>query len=299
MTLEDKKVLKGFAIGLAIGLLIIGLTFAIIFGNDNGDIPKSFYFNETMTYDGIELTVSKMATVEEIESNSDLKRVIILFTLKNTRTESFNFHYSDFVLKTEDKGEKYNYVTFGTTIGDAIKDILKNDILGETLLAGETKSFYIMFDTPYKAHEKKFVLCVDWNSSSHEKHYFLYNRDGSFVPNEADNLNASNSLQKDALIKLRDEVYDIFKTEVYDKIDGKMYYSDIEKLMDSAKRQCKNASSNSLNIEKDYSNGVYFPKWIVTMTDSKGQKHAFFYIEVELSTSFIWQHKYMAKYQIN
>ena len=156
-----------------------------------------------------------------------------------------------------------------------------------------------MFDTPYKAHEKKFVLCVDWNSSTNEERYFLYNRDGSFVPNEADNLNVSNSLEKDALIKLRDEVYDIFKTGVYDKIDGNMYYLDIEKLMDSAKRQCKNSSSGLLNIEKDYSNGAYFPKWIITMTDSNSQKHALFYIEVELSTSFVWQHKYMAKYQIN
>lgn len=299
MTLEDKKVLKGFAIGVAIGLFIIGLTFAIVFGIDDGDVPESFYFNETMTYDGIELTVSKMATVEEIEANSDLKRVIILFTLKNTHTESFKFHYSDFMLKTEDKGEKYNYVTFGTTVGDAIKDILKNDILGETLLAGETKTFYIMFDTPYKAHEKKLVLCVDWSSSTKETFYYLYNRDGSFVPNEADNLNVSNSSQKEALIKLRDDVYDIFKTEVYDKIDGNMYYSDIEKLMDSAKRQCKNASSGSLNIEKDYSNGIYFPKWIITMNDSDSKKHALFYIEVELSTSLVWQHKHMAKYQIN
>ena len=55
--------------------------------------------------------------------------------------------------------------------------------MGETLLAGETKNFYIMFDTPHRAHEKKFVLCIDWDHSTEEEHYFLYNRDGSLIPN--------------------------------------------------------------------------------------------------------------------
>ena len=183
MLKEDKKVLMGLVVGAIIGLFIIGLTFAIIYWNDNSYAPDKVYFNETMTYEGIELTVSKMATVEEIEANSDLKRVLLLFTLKNTRTESFNFQYSDFELRTEDKGEKYNYVTFGTTFGDAIKDVLTNDIIGETIKAGETKNFYIMFDTPYRAHEKKFVLCIDWDYSTDEEQYFLYNRDGSLIPN--------------------------------------------------------------------------------------------------------------------
>ena len=292
---RNTKILIGVIIFLV--CYVISYIIMVIVFKDDSEHNKC-YFNETMTYEGIEITVSKMASVKYIEANSDLKRVLLLFTLKNTRTESFNFQYSDFELRTEDKGEKYNYVTFGTTVGDAIKDVLTNDLIGETVKAGETKKFYIMFDTPYRAHEKKFVLCIDWDYSTEEEHYFLYNRDGSFVPNVADNIGELTSSQKDALIKLRDDIYNIFKTGVFDKIDGNMSSSDIEKLIDSAKRQCKNSSSGALNIEKDYSNGIYFPKWIVTMEDSNSKKHALFYIEVEFSTSFVWQHKYMGKYEI-
>lgn len=291
---RDTKILIG-AIVFFVCCVVFCVIMTTIFKDDSE--PNKYYFNETMTYEGIELTVSKMATVEDIEANSDLKRVLLLFTLKNTRTESFNFQYSDFELRTEDKGEKYNYVTFGTTLGDAIKDVLTNDIIGETIKAGETKNFYIMFDTPYRAHEKKFVLCIDWDYSTNEEHYFLYNRDGSFVPNEADNIEDSTSVQKDALIKLRDDIYEIFKTGVYDKIDGTMDSSNIEKLMASVKRQCKNASE-SLNIEKNYSNGIYFPKWIVTMKGEDSKTYPLVYIEVEYSSNFDVQHKYIGRYKI-
>ena len=101
---RDTKILIG-AIVFFVCCVVFCVIMTTIFKDDSE--PNKYYFNETMTYEGIELTVSKMATVEDIEANSDLKRVLLLFTLKNTRTESFNFQYSDFELRTEDKGEKY------------------------------------------------------------------------------------------------------------------------------------------------------------------------------------------------
>lgn len=67
--------------------------------------------------------------------------------------------------------------------------------------------------------------------------------------------------------------------------------------MDSVKKQCKEATS-ALEMRKDLSNGVYYPKWIISVTTNDSKKHDLFYIEIELSSSFIAERKRMAKYQI-
>lgn len=290
---RDTKILIG-----AIIFFVAVCVFCIVMVNLPSDNSKEketqYYFGETMQCDEIDFTVSKIATIEDIQANSDLKRTMFLFTLKNNKTESFSFQYSDFYLTTEDKGEKYNYVSFDTSLGE----IIKNEFVGETLLPGETKNFYLMFDTPYMANEKKFILHLQWDSSSNEKKYFLYNRDGSFPPNEAADEDFSNPDDyTEELKNLRDDIYDIFEKNVYEKIDGTLYYTDIEKLMDSVRKQCKEATS-SLEMRKDLSNGVYYPKWIISVTTNDSKKHDLFYIEIELSSSFVAERKRMAKYQI-
>ena len=99
--------------------------------------------------------------------------------LKNNRTKEFNFSYDNVYIKTEDRGEKYDY----TSLGDTMLDVYSDVFFGETIIAGASKTIHIGFYVPYTLQEKKYVMCVDWGILNFEYEYFLYLSDGSNFDN--------------------------------------------------------------------------------------------------------------------
>ena len=120
--------------------------------------------------------------------------------------------------------------------------------------------------------------------------------DGGSVDANTSTVDERDEELKETLKNLQRDLYPIFKQYVYDEISGGMYYSDVQKLLDSAERQLKNSLSQ-IDVKLDLSNGTYFPKWIVKVR-AGGVTYPLLYIEVECSTSYKIQHKYIGKYEI-
>ena len=110
---------------------------------------------------------------------------------------------------------------------------------------------------------------------------------------------SQSSTEADDLAKtikdLQSDVYSAYKTYVYDKVDGSMYYSDVDYMMQSVHRQLKSALP-SLTMSMDPFAGTYFPKWIVSVTIS-GQTYPLVYIEIECNSSFKVQRKHIGTYK--
>ena len=260
------------------------------FAGCNVSTPK-YYINETMPYEEIDITVNSLQCIKNNNPDSErygLFELTISFTLKNNKTKDFNFSFDNIYIKSADKGEKYDYTPTGENLGDIIGDYF----LGEVIIAGATETYNINFYVPYSLEEKKYIMCFDWGFFSEEQEYYLYLRDGTNASYE-DN---SNTELTQTLINLRNNIYTIFKEYVYDQITSGMYYSDIQKLVDSAVRQCK-SSVSQLNVYLDFSNGTYYPKWIIFVNADKN--YPLIYIEVELPTAYKYARKYIGKYELS
>ena len=136
---------------------------------------SAFYVGETMDYDNIDVTVNAITGQLNENSNSDyygLLKLTVNFTCKNNSHEEFELSSSDFYIKTEDKGEKYETYSFSGEEG--LFDF------GDSIIAGATKTYDIEFYVPYMIEEgKKYVMCLDWGILHIEQEYCLYYRDGS------------------------------------------------------------------------------------------------------------------------
>ncbi len=256
----------------------------------------TYYINETMPYEKIDITVNNLKCIKNNNPDSDrygLFELTISFTLKNNKTKDFDFSFDDIYIKTADKGEKYEYTPTGKSLGNIISDYF----LGEVIIAGATETYDILFYVPYSLEEKKYIMCFDWGFFSEEQEYYLYLRDGTNAnyedKNESEEETTTEFIQ--TLTNLREDIYTIFKQYVYDQITSGMYYSDAQKLVDNAERQCKSALSQ-LNVYLDLSNGTYYPKWIVSVTADK--TYPLVYVEVELTTSYKCSHKHIGRYDI-
>jgi hypothetical protein len=157
--------------------------------------------------------------------------------------------------------------------------------------------------TSVKSAQNEFtrfqIICFDWGFFSIEKEYYLCLRDDTNASYENETETESeeeiNTDLVQTLINLREDIYTIFKQYVYDQITSGMYYSDVQKLVDNAERQCKSALPQ-LNVYLDLSNGTYYPKWIVSVTADK--TYLLIYLEVELTTSYKCSHKHIGRYDI-
>lgn len=94
---------------------------------------------------------------------------------------------------------------------------------------------------------------------------------------------------------LQKDVSSTYKQYVYDNIKSGMYYSDVEKMMESVTKQLRSALPE-LSMQMDTSNGMYFPKWIISVTAS-GRVYPLIALEIELNTSYMVVHKSMGDYK--
>lgn len=286
-------------VAIVAALWVIGSIIGILTGDNESEddvVVDGCYIGDTLRYEDIDITVTGITSQKNENVNSDyygLNELKVYFTYKNNGTKDFDVSTSDIHIKTEDKGEKYKCTFFSGTQN------LADAIWGETIIAGAEKSYNITFYVPYSVEEKKFIMCFDWGILSTEQEYHLYLSDGTnanYTPTTDNEKEDTNEELKQTIKNLQDDLYNIFKQYVYDQISGGMYYSDVQKLVDSAERQCKTALSQ-IDVHLDLSNGTYFPKWIATVNVGY-DTYYLFYIEVECSTSYKVQHKYIGKYNI-
>lgn len=304
--MEDKK--KSTAVGCFIGIIIFLIVIAIITISTGNDSEKDetkieYYIGDTVRYEDIDITVTRITCQKNDNTSSDhygLNEIKIYFTYKNVGTKDFNVRASDINIRTESKGEIYNYTEFSAT------QTIVDAFLDETIIAGTEKPYNITFFVPYSLEETKYTMIFDWGILYDEQEYHLYLSNGSnanytpTIDNEkedtSEDIEGANEELKQTIKNLQGDLYNIFKQYVYDQISGEMYYSDVQKLVDSAERQCKTAVSQ-IDVYLDLSNGTYFPKWIATV-EVGYDTYYLFYIEVECSTSYKVQHKYIGKYNI-
>ena len=293
---QNKQQAKIFVIILGIIIFIIAWIVGLITKN-NDSTPQNdnnYYVGETMSYEEIDLTVKGLKCVQNNNPNSEeygLYYITITVTYTNNTTKEFDVQTSDVYIKTADKGEKYDCSGFSGDKG------LIDALLGESIIAGATKTYDISFYTAYSLEEKKYIMCFDWGFFSEEKEYYLYLSDGTNASYEdkTESEEEINTELVQTLTNLREDIYAIFKQYVYDQITSGMYYSDVQKLVDNAERQCKSALSQ-LSVYLDLSNGTYYPKWIVSVTADK--TYPLIYVEVELTTAYKCSHKHIGRYDI-
>ena len=296
---EKNKRTVVIIVAIVAALWVICSIIGILTGDNESEddvVVDGCYIGDTLRYEDIDITVTGITSQKNENINSDyygLNELKVYFTYKNNGTKDFDVSTSDIHIKTEDKGEKYKCTFFSGTQN------LADAIWGETIIAGAEKSYNITFYVPYSVEEKKFIMCFDWGILSIEQEYHLYLSDGTnanYTPTTDNEKEDTNEELKQTIKNLQDDLYNIFKQYVYDQISGGMYYSDVQKLVDSAERQCKTALSQ-MDVYLDLSNGTYFPKWIATVNVGY-DTYYLFYIEVECSTSYKVQHKYIGKYNI-
>ena len=263
-----------FWVIVIIGSIIIGFTAAIVNNTgDNDGLPVGgYYLGETLSYKDVDITVDKVTCGQFEESNSayyGLYKLTVYFTYKNNRTTGFDVHPSNIKLKTEDRGEKYDPKYFSGHI-----------LFAETIVPGAQKSYSITFAVPYDIKDKRFIVTFDWGLLSASEDYHLYYRDGSnYVQQETNTTDSNNDNLKTAVLGMRDELLKLVRN-VYDNIDGSMYYSDVQKLMDSLEYQCEKAGID-VDVYLNLSHGSYFPRW-----DLWWKGYRLVYLEVECSSSF-------------
>lgn len=294
MTDDNKKkthskttIIVVIIIVVAILAIIGGLTGKDTTNESSNDVL--FYLNETMPYDDIDITVTNIIQkpVQNEDSNSPKYLMTISFSLKNNRKKEFKFSYDNIYIKIENRGEKYEYSP--ESLGQAL--------FSETLMAGGSNNYDIRFYTPYPINEQKYIMYFDWGILHAKQSYRLYNRDGSLPTFNATEDNSDEEYRQ-TVENLRDDLYNIYYQYVYDKISSGMYYSDVQTLIDSATRQCKQKIS-TLNVQLDLSSGTYFPKWIATVRTNNSKTYPLFYIQIDCGTSYQVTHKYIGKYDIN
>lgn len=292
--MEEKN--KSTSVVCFIGIIIFLIVTVIILISTGNDSEKEYYIGDTVRYEDIDITVTRITCQKNDNTSSDyygLNEIKIYFTYKNVGTKDFDVRASDINIRTESKGEIYNYTEFSAT------QTILDAFLDETIIAGAEKTYHITFYVPYSLEETKYTMLFDWGILSNEQEYHLYLSDGTnanYTPMTDNEKEDTNEELKQTIKNLQDDLYNIFKQYVYDQISGGMYYSDVQKLVDSAERQCKTALPQ-IDVSLDLSNGTYFPKWIATVNVGY-DKYYLFYIEVECSTSYKVQHKYIGQYNI-
>ena len=174
---SNKMSNKEAAVLLGIFLVVICILFTIVLVADRR-VDSGCYIGDTLSYDGIDITVQGVSTKKNENPESDyygLTELKVYFTYKNNKTKDFDVSTSDIHIETEDKKEKYDCTTFSAT--QSIMDA----ILGETLIPGAEKAYNISFYVPYSIDQKKFSICFDWGFGCKEQVYHLYSRDGSNI----------------------------------------------------------------------------------------------------------------------
>ena len=305
--MEDKK--KSTAVGGFIGIIIFLIVIAIITISTGNDSEKDetkieYYIGDTVRYEDIDITVTRITCQKNDNTSSDhygLNEIKIYFTYKNVGTKDFNVRASDINIRTESKGEIYNYTEFSAT------QTIVDAFLDETIIAGTEKTYHITFFVPYSLEETKYTMLFDWGILYDEQEYHLYLSNGSnanytpTIDNEkedtSEDIEGANEELKQTIKNLQGDLYNIFKQYVYDQITGNMYYSDIQNLIDNAERQVKTQIS-TFNINYDLSSGTYSPKWIGQVTTNNSKTYSLFYIQVQLTTNYKWTNKNISKYDI-
>lgn len=274
---------KIWIIVLAIfGLYILtGIIVGLSNSNDDGLPVGGYYFGEKLDYNDIDITVTKVTcelNSDETSKYCGLYRLKVYFTYKNNRTKEFEVKKSVITLKTEDKGEKYDAVSLSST---------------QKIIAGAEKSYWVSFYTPYDCADKHFIVTFDWGLLSGSEDYHLYYRNGNnCVSQETNTTDSNNDNLKTAVLGMRDELLKLVKN-VYDNIDGSMYYSDVQKLMDSLEYQCEKAGID-VNVYLNLSHGSYFPRW-----DLWWKGYRLVYLEVECSSLFKVVKKLYGSYTVS
>lgn len=279
--------MKKFVLLSIIFILVLSFAGCSFFGEDESDNSsnnnaKNFYIGEVMAYEDVKVVVNGL-TEKEITTGQNIgcKNIIVSVTISNNKKADFNFPYSDVYIKTVDSNQEYEVsVPFGNLFGDSI-------------MSGASKSYEMEFVTPYSYKDKKFKIMFDWGWLSPEKEYFLYMRDGS-------NYNGGYKTEEDkyleTLSSLRDDIYEIFRLGVYDKISGSMYYSDIQTLIDMLEGEVK-ARVDGFYIYFDLSYGSYHPQWVARI-NGPTKAYNLFYIKVDLNSNFRWTNKYIGKCEL-
>lgn len=168
--------------------LLLGFVFLFTFVacdiNEEETTP-TFYVSETMNYDDIDVTVNSITGELNQNTKSDyygLLKLTVNFTCKNNSNGEFELSASDFYIKTEDKGEKYDAYSFSGEKG--LFDF------GDSIIAGATKIYDIEFYVSHMLEEnKKYIMYLDWGILHNEQEYKLYYRDGTNAITKADSSN--------------------------------------------------------------------------------------------------------------
>ena len=178
--MEQEKNVKSKNITAIIVLIIAAIILATAITNvvdanrEKKDNAKSgYYIGETMRYEDIEITVTDVTSQRvdnEYSEYNGFNEIKIYFTYKNDGKEDFTVNPSNVTIKTEDKGEVYNYTSFSASKG--ILGIFSS----ETIIAGTDKTYNITFYTPYSLQAKKFSVVFCWGILYDEQEYHLYQR---------------------------------------------------------------------------------------------------------------------------
>lgn len=277
-----KKITRIFIIFILIIATMTGCS------NGNSDISKNVYIGETLQYENIDITVNSISERDEIGGDySGNKLITISLTLKNNKKKTFDFPYHDIYFKVEDSNERYK-VSYGMEY-----------LFGDEIIAGGTKNYEMKFFTPYSYTEKNFIVVFDWGFFSPEKEYFLYMRDGTKFGGEENFDKETTDKEEFYQIaeNLQNDVFNIYKEYVYDKITSNMSYSNAQNLVDNCTKQVKTQIS-TLSSNLDMSNGSLFPKWIIKVRLNDNKTYSLFYIEVELNSSYYCKNKSMGRYEL-
>ena len=287
----DKKKRVRIIVIVCIGVYILGaiLSYVIVSTQNEGGLPVGgYYIGETLNYEDIDILVTGVTCNIVTDSNSDyygLNSIKVYFTCKNNRTKDFSINPKDIVLKTEDKNEEYTASVF--SIDEP-----------EKIIPGVQKYYFIGFYTPYTFSEKRFKMVLDWGIWSYEEEYHLYYRDGTNyigTPPLTDSEKIDEEL-KNTLLELQSDLYAYFRDSVYEEIDGSMYYSDVQYLMDLIENTFK-SEGVPMRIILNLSQGSYRPRWDITVK-LNGATHYLMFIEVQCTSSYKVDYKYIGSYTI-
>lgn len=100
------------------------------------------------------------------------------------------------------------------------------------------------------------------------------------------------------LRKIREESYKIYKSVVYDAIDSRETFSDINYMMEGLVVYLNRETQPVFSVELSPEGGIYWSRWDVYM-DYGVNTFKLFYLEVDFNYSMRWTNKSCGTYYIN
>jgi len=149
-----------------LSILLFAIAFPLfLFGCSGGNNKdnRSYYLGETMSYDGIDVTVNSVTEKSYyVESTQESGYLIkVTFTLKNNKNKEFSVDDDCFDIRTEEKNQIYE---------------TEQILFYRSIIAGGQETYWLEFKVPYSISEKNYVMYFDWGWTHKEQPYHLYKR---------------------------------------------------------------------------------------------------------------------------